>query len=263
VAVRTNYFDGHRAERYDADSTDMYEPAVLDPAVDFLFDLARGGSGAGSNAALELGIGTGRIALPLSQRGVRVVGIDLSPDMVAQLKAKPGAEKIEVTIGDFTTTRVPGSFGLAYLVYNTIENLTEQDDQVQCFCNVARHLDEGGHFVIEVEIPPLRRLPLGQTAIPFTVTPTRLGFDELDPANQHGVSHHYWIADGTLEVFAMPYRYVWPAELDLMARIAGLRLCERWSSWTKKPFTSNSFKHISVWTKTSASAESADGEATQ
>ena len=176
---------------------------------------------------------------------MRVHGIDLSTDMVARLKAKPGAEEIEVTDRrpSATTTAVEGKFGLAYLVYNTIENLTEQDDQVECFCNVARHLNDGGHFVVEVEIPPLRRLPPGQTALPFRVTPSRLGFDELETANQRGVSHHYWVADGTFEVFAMPYRYVWPSELDLMARLAGMQLRERWGSWTRDPFTSDSSRH--------------------
>jgi SAM-dependent methyltransferase len=235
------YFDEHRAQRYDADSTDMFDPAVVDPAVSFLADLA------GDGAALELGIGTGRIALPLSRRGVRVHGLDLSPPMVAQLQAKSGADDIGVTIGDFATAKVGRTFRLAYLVYNTITNLTTQDAQVACFGNVAEHLEPGGFFVIEVIVPALQRLPPGETVRAFTVTPTRLGFDEYDIASQILYSHHYWAVDGELEVFSAPYRYVWPSELDLMARLAGMRLRERWSDWNRAPFTSESTSHISVW----------------
>jgi SAM-dependent methyltransferase len=238
------YFDERIAERYDANSADMFEPAVLEPVVGLLADLA------GEGGALELGIGTGRIALPLSQRGVRVHGIDLSPAMVARLQAKPGADDIGVTIGDFATTRVDGTFRLAYLVYNTIMNLTTQDEQVECFRNVAAHLEPGGSFVIEVGIPDLQRLPPGETVRAFTVSPTRLGFDEYDIAAQGLVSHHYWLVDGRLESFSMPFRYVWPAELDLMARLAGMALRERWSGWKREPFTSDSTTHVSVWEKT-------------
>jgi SAM-dependent methyltransferase len=241
--VRENYFDEPIAQRYDADATDMFEAGVVERTVSFLADLA------GTGAALELGIGTGRIALPLSQRGVRVHGIDLSPAMVARLHAKPGAESIGVTIGDFATTTVDGTFTLAYLVYNTIMNLTTQDDQVQCFRNVAAHLEPRGCFVIEVGIPALQRLPPGETIQPFLVSPTRLGFDEYDIAVQGLVSHHYWMVDGHLEAFPMPFRYVWPSELDLMAQLAGLTLRERWSNWQRAPFTSRSTQHISVWDK--------------
>jgi len=239
----TVYFDERIARRYDETSADMFERAVVDPAVSFLADLAGGG------AALELGIGTGRIALPLSQRGICVHGIDLSPAMVARLREKPGAEDIGVTIGDFATTRVSGTFKVAYLVYNTIGNLTTQDEQVRCFQNVAAHLESGGCFVIEVQVPDLRRLPPGETVRAFTVGPTRLGFDEYDVAAQILVSHHYRVVDGRLEVFSAPFRYVWPSELDLMARLAGLTLRERWSDWSGAPFTSESTKHISVWEK--------------
>jgi SAM-dependent methyltransferase len=238
------YFDEHIAERYDASSSDMFEPAVVDPVVSFLADLA------GEGGALELGIGTGRIALPLSQRGVRVHGIDLSPAMVARLRAKPGADDIGVTIGDFATTRVDGTFRLAYLVFNTIMNLTTQDEQVECFRNVATHLEPGGCFVIEVGIPGLQRLPPGETVRAFTVSPTRLGFDEYDIGAQILFSHHYWVVDGRLEVFSAPYRYVWPSELDLMARLAGMTLRERWGGWDREPFTSDSTTHVSVWAKT-------------
>jgi SAM-dependent methyltransferase len=237
------YFDERIAARYDADSADMFEPAVVDPTVNFLADLA------GTGDALELGIGTGRIALPLSRRGIRVHGIDLSQAMTARLRAKPGADDIDVTIGDFATARVGRTFQLAYLVFNTIMNLTTQDEQVECFRNVAAHLNPGGRFVIEVEIPGLQRLPPGETVRAFTVSPTRLGFDEFDIAKQILFSHHYWAVDGRLEVFSAPYRYMWPAELDLMARIAGMTLRERWSGWNREPFTSDSTKHVSVWEK--------------
>jgi SAM-dependent methyltransferase len=238
------YFDERIADGYDAASEEMFEPAVVDATVSFLADLA------GEGGALELGIGTGRIALPLSQRGVRVHGIDLSPAMIARLKAKPGADDIGVTIGDFATTKVDGTFRLAYLVYNTIMNLTTQDEQVACFRNVAEHLEPGGRFVIEVGVPALQRLPPGETVRAFTVSPTRLGFDEYDIAAQGLVSHHYWVVDGRLDVFSMPFRYVWPSELDLMARLAGMVVRERWSGWDREPFTSESTTHVSVWERT-------------
>src|SRR6266498_2305837 len=239
-----DHFGERVAERYDESATDLFEPAVVDPVVDFLANLA------GYGAALELGIGTGRIALPLVQRGVRVHGIDLSEAMVARLRAKPGAEQIGVTIGDFATTTVEDAFSVAYLVANTIMNLTTQDEQVACFRNAAAHLEPGGCFVIEVLVPGLRRLPPGETFQPFDVSATHLGFDEYDVARQGLVSHHYWIADGKAEVFSPPFRYVWPSELDLMARLAGMTLRERWSGWKREPFTSDSTKHVSVWEKT-------------
>ncbi|HMB17963.1 MAG TPA: class I SAM-dependent methyltransferase [Gaiellaceae bacterium] len=238
-----DHFGERVAERYDESSADMFEPAVVDPIVDFLADLA------GSGAALELGIGTGRIALPLAQRGIRVHGIDLSEAMVARLRAKPGAEDIEVTIGDFATTRVEGTFSVAYLVFNTIHNLTTQDEQVACFQNVAAHLEPGGCFVIEVGVPQLQRLPPGETIRAFDVSETHLGFDEYDVASQGLISHHYSVVDGKLELHSVPFRYVWPAELDLMARLTGMSLRERWSDWNREPFTSESRKHVSVWEK--------------
>lgn len=243
-----DYFGEHVAERYDESSADMFEPAVVDPVVDFLADLT------GQGAALELGIGTGRIALPLTQRGVRVHGIDLSAAMVARLRAKAGAEDIGLTIGDFATTTVEGTFSVAYLVFNTIMNLTTQDEQIACFQNVAAHLEPGGCFVIEVLVPGLRRLPPGETFQPFDVSPTHLGFDEYDVARQGLVSHHYWVVDEKLEVFSVPFRYVWPAELDLMARLAGMTLRERWAGWKREPFTSDSTNHVSVWEKTASSS---------
>ncbi len=239
----TNYFGERVAERYDKTSADMFDPATVDPVVEFLAELASDGS------ALELGIGTGRIALPLAQRGIRVHGIDLSEAMVARLRAKPGADGIGVTVGDFATTTVAGRFSVAYLVFNTIMNLTTQDAQIACFQNVAAHLQPGGCFVIEVMVPDLQRLPPGETVRPFTVSATRLGFDEYDVTSQRLISHHYWAVDDKLEGDSIPFRYVWPAELDLMARLAGMSLRERWSGWKREPFTNDSRQHVSVWEK--------------
>jgi SAM-dependent methyltransferase len=238
-----DYFGERVASRYDESSADLFEPAVVDPVVEFLAGLA------GRGAALEFGIGTGRIALPLARRGIPVHGIDLSEAMVARLRAKPGAEQIGVTIGDFATTAVEGRFSVAYLVFNTIMNLTSQEEQAACFQNVAAHLAPGGCFVIEVMVPALQRLPPGETVRAFTMTATRLGFDEYDVASQGLVSHHYSVVDGRLEVASMPFRYVWPSELDLMARLAGMTLRERWSGWKREPFTSASTGHVSVWEK--------------
>ncbi len=238
-----DHFGERIAEAYDRSSADLFEPAAVDPVVDLLAGLA------GNGAALELGIGTGRIALPLAQRGVRVHGIDLSTAMVARLKAKPGGGDIGVTIGDFATTTVGETFSVAYLVFNTIMNLTTQDEQVACFRNVAAHLEPGGYFVVEVMVPDLQRLPPGETYRPFTVTATRLGFDEYDVVAQGLVSHHYRVVDGVLDVVSVPFRYVWPAELDLMARLAGMRLRDRSAGWKGEPFTSESTSHVSVWEK--------------
>ncbi len=240
------YFSERVAEHYDERYAYQADPVVVDPIVAFLADLGRNG------AVLELGIGTGRIALPLARRGVRVHGIELSKAMVARLRAKPDAEKIGLTIGDFASTTVEATFSVVYLVANTIMNLTTQDEQVACFRNAAAHLEPGGCFVIEVLVPGLRRLPPGETFQPFDVSPTHLGFDEYDVAGQGLVSHHYWITEGKVEVLSPPFRYVWPSELDLMARLAGMTLRERWSDWTRKPFTSESAKHVSVWEKPAA-----------
>jgi SAM-dependent methyltransferase len=237
------YFDERVAARYDESAADMFDPAVVDPVVDFLVELA------GSGRALELGIGTGRIALPLAERGVTVHGIELSTAMASRLRVKPGGEDIGVTIGDFATTTAEGTFSVAYLVFNTIMNLTTQAAQVACFRNVAEHLEPGGCFVIEVGVPGLQRLPPGETIHAFHVSENRWGFDEFDVANQGLTSHHFEIVDGRAERLSVPFRYAWPAELDLMAELAGMRLRERWSGWRWEPFTSDSRKHVSVWEK--------------
>jgi SAM-dependent methyltransferase len=235
------YFGEPVAARYDETSGEMFDPAELDPAVDFLAVLA------GNGRALELGIGTGRIALPLAARGVSVHGIELSRAMAARVREKPGGEDIDVTIGDFSTTKVEGTFSLAYLVYNTIENLTTQAEQVACFRNVAAHLVPGGCFVIEVAVPDLRRLPPGETHRVFHATESYWGIDEYDVVTQGLISHHLEEVDGKLERVSMPFRYVWPSELDLMAELAGMTLRERWEGWNHEPFTAESRKHISVW----------------
>jgi SAM-dependent methyltransferase len=241
--IGDGYFDERVASSYDDDENRMFDPAVIEPTVDFLAGLANGGR------ALELGIGTGRIALPLAARGVEVHGIDRSRAMTDRLRAKPGGSEIEITIGDFATAEVDGTFRLAYLVFNTIMNLTTQAEQVACFRNVAAHLEPGGRFVIEVGVPDLQRLPPGERFVVFDGSETHLGIDEYDVANQGLISHHFEVRDGALTKSSGPYRYVWPAELDLMAGIAGLRLRDRWAGWKGEPFTSDSRQHVSVWEK--------------
>ena len=237
------YFDERVAARYDESAAETFDPAVVDPIVDLLAELAEHGS------ALELGIGTGRIAVPLAARGVPVHGIDLSRAMTARLSAKPGAKEIGITIGDFATTTVEGAFSLAYLVFNTINNLTTQDAQVACFRNVAAHLEPGGCFLIEVRMPQLQRVAPGETMHARATSETHWCVDEYDIANQGLVSHHLYLVDGGFEHRPIPFRYVWPSELDLMARLAGMTLRERWSSWQREPFDSESRKHVSVWEK--------------
>jgi SAM-dependent methyltransferase len=243
VDVDDGYFDERVAARYDESSAEMFDPAVVGPVVDVLAELA------GDGPALEFGIGTGRVALPLARRGVPVHGMELSKAMVARMYAKPGGDDIPVTIGDFATATIDATFSVAYLVFNTIGNLTTQADQVACFANAAAHLEPGGCFVIEVGVPALQWLPPGETARVFRVSETRWGIDEYDVARQGLRSHHFEVVDGGVEHFSVPFRYVWPSELDLMAQLAGMRLRERWSDWTREPFTSDSRKHVSVWEK--------------
>jgi SAM-dependent methyltransferase len=244
--VEDGYFGEPVAATYDESSAQMFQPEAVDPVVGVLAGLAGGGR------ALELGIGTGRIALPLARRGVPVHGIDLSRAMVARLRAKPGGDAVGVTIGDFATTRVPGTFAVVYLVFNTIMNLTTQDAQVACFANAAAHLAPGGFFVIEVGVPDLRRLPPGQDVVPFHVSPTHWAFDRYDVATQAMSSNYVEVIDGSGRYRSIPFRYVWPAELDLMARLAGMRLHQRWDGWSGAPFTSDSHQHVSVWHKPGA-----------
>ena len=231
-----NYFGGETAARYDESTGPYFDPAVIAITVDFLVPLASGG-------ALEFAIGTGRIALPLAQRGVRVAGIDLSADMVAQLRKKPSGDEILVAIGDYATTKVEGTFSLVYLVFNSINNQTTQEAQVASFENAAAHLEPGGRFVVEVGVPNTRRLEV------FDLSDTHVGVDELDFDTQRLVSHHFNLIDGRWERFSIPFRSVSPAELDLMAGLAGMTLSERWSGWEREPFTSESPKHVSVWQK--------------
>jgi SAM-dependent methyltransferase len=237
------YFGAEVAARYDAGSPERFADDELGPTVGLLAELAGGGP------ALELAIGTGRVALPLAARGVAVHGIDISRAMVAELRAKPGGAGLPVTIGDLTTTRTGDGFTLVYLVFNTVNNLTTQDAQVACFANAAAHLAPGGRFLVEVGVPDLRRLPPGQSAVPFHVGERSWGFDTYDPATQAMTSHHVSIEDGRARHAAVPFRYVWPSELDLMARLAGMRPAARWGGWRREPFTADSARHVSVWEK--------------
>ncbi len=241
------YFGEQIAASYDDPDSPMFSGSVISATADVLAGLA------GRGRALELAIGTGRIAIPLAGRGVQVHGIDLSRAMVARLRAKPGSEDIGVTMGDFSAVRVEGTFSLVYLVFNTIMNLTTQEAQVACFRNAARHLEPGGCFLIEVAIPDLRRLPPGQRAVPFEVSGSGYAFDLLDVATQATSSNYFTRReDGSYDFCSIPFRYAWPAELDLMAQLAGLRLRYRWSDWSGEPFTNESTKHISIWEKPEA-----------
>lgn len=240
-----DHFGEDVAARYDEGSASMFDPDVLGPTVEVLAELAGGGP------ALELAVGTGRVGLPLADRGVPVSGIELSTAMADRLRAKDSAERIDVTIGDMATTRVAGSFSLVYLVFNTIGNLTTQDEQVACFANAAAHLEPGGFFVIEVGVPRLRHLPLGEDAHVFSHAPGYVGYDRYtDLVAQQATSHHFFADGSGVHELQTPFRYVWPPELDLMARLAGMSLLHRWSGWDRLPFTGESRSHVSVWQKT-------------
>jgi SAM-dependent methyltransferase len=239
-----DYFGEDVATRYDESAGAMFEPDVLDATVDLLAELA------GNRAALEFAVGTGRVALPLAARGVRVCGIELSTAMAERLRAKDHEQQIQVTIGDMTQTRVDGHFGLVYLVYNTIGNVTTQDQQVACFANAAAHLEPGGCFVVEVGVPRLRLLPPGQDAHVFSHAPGYVGYDRyVDLVAQQAMSHHFYADGSGAREFRTPFRFVWPTELDLMARLAGMSLRHRWAGWDRAPFTEESTSHVSVWEK--------------
>jgi SAM-dependent methyltransferase len=244
MADGEGFFGERVAARYDEASSDMFDTAVTGPAVDRLAQLA------GDGAALEFAIGTGRIAIPLAAKGVRVAGIDNSEAMLAEMRKKPGAAGIEAIAGDMATTRVPGEFSLVFLVFNTIFNLTTQDAQVACFQNAADHLTPGGRFVIETRVPELQKLPLGHTIVPARAEPNRISNYVYDVVTQGLRAQHYHIRDdGRIESSPVEMRYAWPAELDLMARLAGLTLEHRWGDWLGQPFTARSSSHVSVYVK--------------
>ncbi len=237
-----DHFRADVAARYDDSNDPHFDPAVVSRTVDVLSALA------GDGAALELAIGTGRIGLPLAARGVPVCGIELSEAMIDRLRSKAGGHEIDVTLGDMSTTRVDGSFALVYLVYNTIGNLTTQDQQVACFANAAAHLEPGGRFVVEVGVPRLRTLSPGQDAQVFSHSPGYVGYDHYtDLVAQQATSHHFVSTGEQVREVRTPFRYVWPSELDLMARLAGMTLRHRWADWDRSPFTAESRSHVSVW----------------
>lgn len=240
--MREDYFGEEVAARYDGGP--MFAPEVLGPTVDVLVELA------GDGQALEFAIGTGRVAIPLAERGVAVSGIELSTAMADRLAAKDRAHRIGVTIGDMATARIEGEFRLVYLVYNAIGNLLDQDDQVECFANAAGHLEAGGWFLVEVGVPDLRRLPPGEDARVFSHAPGYLGYDHYtDLVAQQAVSHHFTANAAGVSETQFPFRYVWPSELDLMAKLAGLSLVHRWAGWDRSPFRGDSASHVSVWQK--------------
>jgi SAM-dependent methyltransferase len=236
------FFGEQVAARYDEVSSDMFDTAVTGPAVDVLAKLA------GDGAALEFAVGTGRIAVPLADRGVRVVGIDNSAAMLDRLREKTQA--VEALVGDMATTKVDGEFTVVFLVFNTIFNLTTQDAQVACFENAAAHLTSGGRFVIETRVPELQKLPLGQTVVNARSEPNRISNYVYDVVTQGLLAQHYFFEDGKVRSSPVPMRYAWPAELDLMARLAGMRLEHRWGGWQGEPFTARSSSHVSVYVKT-------------
>jgi SAM-dependent methyltransferase len=241
VGADEGYFGERVAAGYDEHSASMFDPAVVGPAADRLAELA------GDGGALEFAIGTGRIALALAERGVRVSGIDNSEAMLARLREKPGADRIEAVVGDMAATRVDGEFSLVYLVFNTIFNLTTQDGQVACFENAAAHLRSGGRFVIEARVPELQRLPLGQTVLPWRAGPSGMSYYVYVVVTQRLSGQHYHLEDGRIQPSPIEMRYAWPAELDLMARLAGMRLEHRWAGWGREPFTGLSPAHVSVY----------------
>ena len=235
-------WDSEAARRYDTPGTGMFAAEVLHPTVDRLAELA------GSGRALEFAIGTGRVAVPLANRGVPVTGIELSEPMIEQLRTKVDPDRIPVVVGDMSTTRAAGDYTLVYLVFNTISNLLSQAEQVACFRNAARHLSGGGRFVIELGVPELRKLPPGQPAVIFAAEPGYIGLDTYDVLRQQMISHHFTFSEGrAAKLFRSPHRYIWPAELDLMAQLAGFELESRHADWVGSEFTAESDSHVSVY----------------
>ncbi len=237
-----NHFGAGVAETYDRNHSGT-DPVLIARTVDVLENLAAGGR------ALEFAIGTGRIALPLAARGVAVSGNELSPEMVDELRKKPGGDGIEVTLGDMTAVRVDGAYSLVFLVFNTLDNLRTQAAQVACFANAAQHLAPGGRFLVETLLPPLQHLPFGETKRAFACDDTHWGMDDFDITTQTYASHHIWMKDGETQRVSVPFRYAWPAEMDLMAKMAGMELEHRWGDWDRSAFTNRNTKHISVWRK--------------
>jgi SAM-dependent methyltransferase len=237
------HFDEWIAQHYEDLWPELFVPEAIDAPVEVLAQWA------GPGPVLELGVGTGRIALPLSRRGLEVQGIELSRPMATRLGQAADSRNVEVTIGDFATTSLDKRFTLAYLIRNTITNLTTQDEQVACFQNAAAHLIPGGSFCVENYIPELQRIPVSQSVHVFVASPTHLAFEDYDTGSQIAVSHHYWMINGQMRTMSSPHRYVWPAELDLMARLAGMTLVERWADWRGTPFNGTSRSHVSIWTK--------------
>jgi SAM-dependent methyltransferase len=253
--VEPGIWDEQAAARYDTPGTGMFAPEVLGPAVERLAELAQGGR------ALELAIGTGRVAIPLAQRGVPVAGIELSQPMLDRLRDKVDETTIPVVLGDMASARAEGQYSLVYLVFNTISNLLSQAEQVACFRNAVRHLTPDGRFVIELWVPQLRELPPGREATVFTAEAGYIGLDTYDVVRQHVVSHHFEFGEGTqARLFRSPHRYIWPAELDLMAELAGLELESRSADWSGAEFTADSPSHVSVYRVAAAAQRSGTGE---
>jgi SAM-dependent methyltransferase len=243
-------WDADTAQRYDTPGSGMFAAEVLEPTVDYLAELA------GDGRALEFAIGTGRVAVPLAERGIPVTGIELSRPMVEKLRTKAGESAIPVVIGDMASSRAPGEYTLVYLVYNTISNLLSQAQQVACFRNAARHLSPGGRFVVELWVPELRKLPPGQQATVYHIEPGYIGLDTYDIVQQHVVSHHFRFGeDRRAELFRSPHRYIWPAELDLMAQLAGFELETRRADWAGTEFTAESPSHVSVYRREPATSQ--------
>ena len=244
VSIADAHLDPVVAAAYDNPLDSHFDLGAIRSAVGVLSELS------GEGPVVEFAVGTGRLALPLAETGVAVLGIDISEPMLEQLRNKPGSDRVRVVVGDMTSSQVCTDARLVYLVYNTIMNLRTQKEQVACFVNAAAHLSHGGRFLVETMVPELRRLPAGETIRPFDVSSQHVGFEEyVDLVNQISISHRYHIDGDRVRTSSPAFRYVWPSELDLMAQIAGMELETRWANWAKEPFTGESRSHISVWRK--------------